>query len=177
MNRAPICDERARHAAHGPAAERGVAREGGGEPVAGEEAQQEAGVVPELPQSRIARRSAKPAPAQRPDNGALAKRRDLGAELPEHPGRGTRVERRERAADVAGAASQRGEEQRTMGDALVARHADHAGDSHRSMLSRKRWAVVRYSRKPSTSPAATSRRSSASCASVAASASPIASRL
>ncbi len=100
-------------------------------------------VVPELPQSRVAPAGAGGHGPTTDDDARGAERRDLGAELAQHPGAAPRIERGQRAAHVTLSPGQRGEQQRAMGDALVARDADGAAHDHRSSPWRKRCAAAR----------------------------------
>ena len=78
-------------------------------------------MVPELPQSS--------------DRHDLPRheRGDLAAELAQDPGGGAGVVTGQHPADVTGATRQRGEEQRTVGQTLVARNPDRTADPHRNL--------------------------------------------
>ena len=116
-------------------------------------------MVPELPQlSTSPGRRRRPRPGD-VDDAADPERRDLGAELPQHPRTRTRIERRQCAADEALSPRERPEEQCAMRDALVARNADAAVHLHRSRPRRNAAPRARKAFTPAASPAAMSDRS------------------
>jgi uncharacterized protein (TIGR02300 family) len=121
--------QRLDHAAHGPAAQRGVAREQAGERLAGEDAHQQAGARAGVAEVEHLLGLGEPglaaalhAPAAR------AQPLDRHAQRAHRPRRAQHVLALEQALDQGGARGERGEHQRPVRDRLVARQAGGAGE-------------------------------------------------
>ena len=91
--------QRRRHPSHRAAAKRVVAREGGREPVSRQHAEQQPGGGAGVAAVEHLVRTAKAPRSGDADDAAQAERRDLRAELAQHPCARARIERRQRATD------------------------------------------------------------------------------
>ncbi len=90
--------------------------------------------------------AAEPAGPPDRDLGPLPEGGYPGAQLPEHPGRGSGIERGQAPPDPGQTGGQGGQEEGPMGDALVARYADRPADDHAGpdKVQDSRWLARLY---------------------------------
>ena len=127
----PHPDERLGHPPHGALAERTVTGERRAEWMRGEEAEQETGSRPGISAVERVRRPLEPPGPPNCDRAAVGERRDLDPQLAQHAGSGPGIQTRQHPANVARAPGHRPEEERAVGEALVAGDSYRAMDQHR----------------------------------------------
>src|SRR5207302_8312433 len=148
-------------APHRPAPQRGVAGEGGREPLTGEDAEHEARGGAGVPAMQAGNGTRETGHVDL-DGGVLTNGRDRRAQTTQDARAGLDVLARQEPRDLAGPARQCGEHQGAVGDALVTGRPDGAAHLHASSLRRHSAPRRSQAVNPAASPASSARSSSPS---------------